>query len=161
MSRLLPKFSKLKLRQQQACRMRAEGITIEATAAEVGVTTQTVEQWFCPSGRFYDCLVEYKAFMAKEGVERAREFQDKRERDAGVLWERLKEMALAKVGEYPAGVILGALDSALDRAGVERVSKTEGKHTLAVSDEDRRKRFEEIANLQADLAPLQLKRLGG
>ena len=68
-------------------------------------------------------------------------------------------LALSQDPSIPHHVILGAIDSVLDRAGVARVSKTEGKHTLSVSDDDRKKRFAELADLQADLKPEQILRL--
>ena len=157
----LPKYSQLSEIKQKAVRLKAEGLTLEAVAAETNTPVPTVESWVLPSGLHAEALAEYKAYLAEKQIQSTEDFQKTISRDAEALWERLKAIALSDSSSMPEHVKLGALDSALDRIGIARVSKTEGKHSLSVTDEDRAKRFKEIANLQADLEPVQLNNLAG
>lgn len=147
--------------QQRAVKLRAEGVTVDAIAVELGLPFRTVQDWIVPSGICADELLEYKAFLADKQIETTEDFQKRIAKDADALWDRLKSIALAEDKAIPQHVVLGALDSALDRIGIARVSKTEGKVGITVTDEDRAKRFKEIAELQADIQPAQILRLQG
>ena len=161
MSESLPKWRQLSENKQKAVKLRAEGVTMEAIAAELVTPGPTVRDWFCGPSLLEEELYEYKMFLADKQIESTEEFQKRIAKDADALWDRLKALALSDESSIPKHVILGALDSALDRIGIARVSKTEGKLGLTVTDEDRAKRFKEIAELQADIQPIQLKRLAG
>lgn len=160
MSEILKKYSQLSEIKQQACRLKAEGETLEVISAETGTPLPTVESWVLPSGLHAECVAEYKLFLAEKQVESTEEFQKRIVGDAVALWERLKSRALSDDLTIPEHVKQAALDSALDRI-IPRISKTEGKHAFTFTDNDRAKRFKEIAELQADIEPLQLKRLAG
>lgn len=159
MSTNLIKFRQLSEIKQKAVKLKAEGQTLEVIAAETGVAYPTIESWVLPSGLFGEEVEEYKAFLADKQIQSTEEFQARAAKDAIAVWEKLLGLALSDDSAIPQHVILGAMDSVLDRAGIARVSKTEGKHSLAVTDEDRAKRFREIAELQKDLQPEQLLRL--
>lgn len=142
--------------------MRAEGEKFEVIAAQLKTPKATLETWMCPGwGSLTEELAEYKAYLSDIKVQSTEDFQKEIAKDAKVLWERLKSLALSDDDEVPRAVRLGALDSALDRIGVARVSKTEGKVGISISDEDRRRRFEELKAIQADVLPEQVLRLAG
>lgn len=132
-----------------------------AIAAALDVPFSTLEMWVTPGGSLSDEVEEYKAYLADKQIQSTEDFQKRIAEDAQIAWERLKGIALSDDPTMPRHVSLAALDSMLDRIGVARVTKTEGKHTLAMTDDDRRKRFEQIRELQADLEPVQILRLAG
>ena len=141
--------------------MRAEGTTMDAIAATIETPSPTVRDWFCGPALLSEHLDEYKAHLADKQIAAAEDLQKVCVADAMAAWQRLKSIAMSDDASMPAHVSLAAVDSMLDRAGVARVSKTEGKHSVAVTDEDRRKRFADLADLQSDIAPAQLLRLAG
>lgn len=158
----LVKYSKLNRVQQDAVRMRVEGEKIEVISIALNKPAPTLNDWLCPwRGKLMEELEEYKAYLVSKQMETTEEFQKKIAMDAERLWDELKSIALSDDDEMPKHVKLGALDSALDRIGIARVSKTEGKIGISVTDADRKRRFEEIAELQKDLAPVQVARLMG
>lgn len=159
MSEQLAKFKQLSDIRQKAVKMRAEGTTIEAISTELSVPYRTLQEWYLDQNT--EELDEYKAFLADKQIAATESFQEKAAKDAAAVWDKLLSLALSDEPSIPQHVILGAMDSVLDRAGIARVSKTEGKHTVALTDEDRRKRFETIRALQTDLEPTQLMRLAG
>jgi len=161
MSGKLVKFSQLTENKQKAVKMRAEGITIEAIASDLGTPFRTVQDWVLPSGTCVEELSEYKAYLADQQIASSEDLQKRAAKDAVAVWEKLLRLSLSDDPTIPSHVILGAMDSVLDRAGIARVSKTEGKLGLTVTEEDRRKRWDEIRNLQSQIEPVQLKQLAG
>src|SRR3990167_1520381 len=157
----------LRLRQlsevkQKAVRMRAEGTTMEAISSSIDTPYPTVRSWFSgPDASLTEELDEYKAHLADKQIAAAEDLQKVCAADAMAAWARLKSIAMSDDASMPAHVSLAAVDSMLDRAGIARVSKTEGKHSIAMTDDDRRKRFADLAELQADIQPAQLLRLAG
>lgn len=154
-------FKSLPETKQKAVILRAQGQTWALIAKEVHVSERTVARWFGPDGSLLEALEEYQEFLAQQKIQKEISFQEKVSRDSEVIWERLKSIALSDDSDTPKHVSLAAVDSMLDRIGIARVTKTEGKHSVAVTDEDRRKRFREIAELQADIKPEQLLQLAG
>ena len=161
MNNRLPKFSQLSEIKQKAVRMRAEGEKLEVIYEAIGLPYRTIQDWILPSGSCAEEVEEYKSYLAEKQLETTEALQERAAKDAVEVWERLKALALTDDSTIPMHVVLGAIDSVLDRAGIARVTKTEGKHAITVTDEDRRKRFAEIAELQGDLEPIQLRRLAG
>lgn len=157
----LPKFSQLSEIKQKAVRLKAEGVTLDAISAEIRRPKPTIEDWVLPHGSCAEEVEEYRGFLAERQIEAVEDLQKVCQADAKAAWERLKAIAMSEDSNMPKHVSLAAVDSMLDRAGVARVSKTEGKVGLTVTDEDRAKRFREIAELQADIKPEQLLRLAG
>ena len=161
MSVNLPKFAQLSEIKQKAVKLRAEGTSYEAMSSERDTPARTIEDWFCGPSLLAEELTEYKAYLADKQIESTEGFQKTIAKDAEAVWERLKAIALSDDASMPKHVSLAALDSMLDRMGVARVSKTEGELGVTVSEDDRRKRWEEIRNLQSQIKPVQLKQLAG
>lgn len=158
----LTKYSALPADKQKAVRLRAEGVTLDAIAADTGRPRRTIEEWICPAGSLTEELAEYKAHLATMAIKASEALQDTIQADAKAAWERLKAIALCDdPAEIPAHVSAAAVDSMLDRAGIARVSKTEGKTTLNVTDDTRRARFAELAEMQRDLSQDTILRLAG
>lgn len=156
----LRKCRKLSEEKQRAVRLRAEGTKQEAIACELNLGIQTIREWTSvPGGTLLEEIAEFKSYIADLQSKDVENIQAIIARDAVKAWERLREVAM--VDGISKHITLAAVDSMLDRAGIARVTKTEGKHSINVTDEDRRKRFEEIKDLQSDIEPDQLLRLAG
>ena len=134
---------------------------MEAISSELSTPFPTVRDWFCGPSSLDEELTEYKAYLADQQISASVDLQKRAAKDAVAVWEKLLRLSLSDDPSIPSHVILGAMDSVLDRAGIARVSKTEGKLGLTVTEEDRRKRWDEIRNLQSQIDPVQLKQLAG
>lgn len=162
MGNALTKYSALPADKQKAVRLRAEGVTVDAISAELGIPYRTVQDWIVPSGSCAEELAEYKSHLATMAIKAAEDLQATIQKDAVIAWERLKAIATCTdTNDIPAHVSQAAADSMLDRAGIARVSKTEGKTTLSVTDDTRLKRFEELADMQRDLPVDRVRLLAG
>ena len=150
-------YSKLPENKQRAVKLRAEGVTIEAISTELDTPYRTVQDWFLVS--LAAELAEYKAYIASQSIKNTEDLLDQAKRDAVRIWGRLVALAESDDPTVPAHVLVAAMDSVLDRAGIARVSKTEGKLGLSVSDADRKARFAELAELQMDIMPEKLLKL--
>ena len=153
---LLPKYSKLSENKRNVIRLRAEGEKLEVIAIETGVPVDTVTKWVCrDGGSLADELQEYKSHLVKKQEKSLEEFQSEIKKDAKKLWDRLILIATSEDVNMLDSVKLNALDSALDRLGLARLSKTEGKTIVSVTDADRVARFNQLREMSVDLLPDQ------